>query len=160
MCTNGARFGVKVSGAPKRWGTAPLPAINGHYFEGYRAEDANPVIGDSEIAETLGLGAFAMPAAPALARYVGGTPDDAARLALEMYSITLAEHSRFTIPALSFRGAPFGIDARKVVAQGIEPIFNTGIAHREPGIGQDYDTHLGCYRPLQRAPCKRKPSRG
>ena len=99
-------------------------------------EGANPVIGDSEIAETLGLGAFAMPAAPALARYVGGTPKDATRLALEMYSITLAEHSRFTIPALSFRGAPFGIDARKVVAQGIEPIFNTGIAHREPGIGQ------------------------
>ena len=87
-----------------------------------------------EIAETLGLGAFAMPAAPALARYVGGTPDEAARLALEMYSITPTEHPRFTIPALSFRGTPFGIDARKVVAQGVEPIFNTGIAHREPGI--------------------------
>jgi hypothetical protein len=136
MCTNGAKFGIKVSGAPNRWCTAPLPAIHGHYFEGYRAEDANPVIGDSEIAETLGLGAFAMPAAPALARYVGGTPDEAARLALEMYSITLGEHARFTIPALSFRGTPFGIDARKVVAQGIEPIFNTGIAHRESGIGQ------------------------
>jgi len=136
MCTNGARFGIKVSGAPNHWGTAPLPTIHGRYFENYRAEDANPVIGDSEIAETLGLGAFAMPAAPALARYVGGTPDEAARLALEMYSITLAEHSRFTIPALRFRGTPFGIDARKVVAQGIEPLFSTGIAHREPGIGQ------------------------
>jgi hypothetical protein len=136
MCTNGAQFGIKVSGAPNHWCTAPLPAIHGRYFDNYRAEDANPVIGDSEIAETLGLGAFAMPAAPALARYVGGTPDEAARLALEMYSITLAEHARFTIPALSFRGTPFGIDARKVVAQGIEPLFNTGIAHREPGIGQ------------------------
>lgn len=136
MCTNGAQFGIKVSGAPNHWCTAPLPAIHGHYFEGYRAEDANPVIGDSEIAETLGLGAFAMPAAPALARYVGGTPAEAARLALEMYSITLAEHARFTIPALSFRGTPFGIDARKVVAREIEPLFNTGIAHREPGIGQ------------------------
>jgi len=136
MCTNGARFGVKVSGAPKHWGTAPLPVIHGRYFENYRTEDANPVIGDSEIAETLGLGAFAMPAAPALARYVGGTPDEATRLALEMYAITLAEHSRFTIPALAFRGTPFGIDARKVVAQGIEPLFSTGIAHREPGIGQ------------------------
>ncbi len=136
MCTNGAQFGIKVSGASNRWCTAPLPVIHGRYFENYSAADANPVIGDSEIAETLGLGAFAMPAAPALARYVGGTPAEAARLALEMYSITLAEHSRFTVPALSFRGTPLGIDARKVVAQGIEPIFNTGIAHREPGIGQ------------------------
>ena len=136
MCTNGARFGIKVSGAADRWCTAPLPTIHGRFFEGYGAEDANPVIGDSEIAETFGLGAFAMPAAPALARYVGGTPEEAARLALQMYSITLGEHARFTIPALSFRGTPFGIDARKVVAQGIEPLFNTGIAHRDPGIGQ------------------------
>ena len=113
-----------------------MPVIHGHYFEGYGPADANPVIGDSEIAETFGLGAFAMAAAPALARYVGGTPEDAARLSLDMYSITLAEHPRITVPALSFRGTPLGIDARRVVERGIEPIFNTGIAHREPGIGQ------------------------
>lgn len=136
MCTNGVRFGIKVSGAGDRWFTAPIPEIHGRYFEGFSAADANPVIGDSEIAETLGLGAFAMPAAPALARYVGGSPEEAARLALEMYSVTLAEHSRFTIPALSFRGTPFCIDARKVASQGIEPLFNTGIAHRTPGVGQ------------------------
>ncbi|MCL2608482.1 MAG: hypothetical protein FWD94_01055, partial [Treponema sp.] len=29
-----------------------------------------------------------------------------------------------------------GIDARKVVATGITPVINTGIAHREAGIGQ------------------------
>ena len=136
MCTNGARFGIKVSGASGTWFTAPLPEIHGSYFEGYGPQDANPVIGDSEIAETLGLGAFAMPAAPALARYVGGTFDDALRMSSEMYKITLAEHPRFTIPTASYRGTPFGIDARKVVATSIEPVFNTGIAHREPGIGQ------------------------
>jgi hypothetical protein len=136
MCTNGARFGIRVSGASDRWFTAPLPEIHGTYFEGYGPQDANPVIGDSEIAETLGLGAFAMPAAPALARYVGGTLEDAVRLSGEMYSITLAEHPRFTIPTLSYRGTPFGIDARRIVARAIEPVFNTGIAHREPGIGQ------------------------
>ena len=53
-----------------------------------------------------------------------------------MYSITLAEHERFTIPALGFRGAPLAIDASLVVERGIEPIFNTGIAHRDPGVGQ------------------------
>ena len=136
MCVNGVRFGIKVSGLGDRWCTAPLPTIHGRYFEGYGPEDANPVIGDSEIAEAFGLGAFAMTAAPALARYVGGTPQEAGRLSTEMYSITVAEHKRFTIPALSFRGAPLGIDARRVVETGLEPIFNTGIAHREPGVGQ------------------------
>lgn len=136
LAANGVRFGIKVSGLGDGWLTAPVPVVQGRYFEGYSAEDANPVIGDSEIAETMGLGAFAMAGAPALARYVGGTPEEAARLALEMYSITLAEHPRFTIPALGFRGTPTGIDARKVVERGLAPIFNTGIAHRVPGIGQ------------------------
>lgn len=108
------------------------------------------MIGDSEIAETMGLGAFAMAGAPALARSVGGTPEEATRLALEMYPITLAEHPRFTIPALGFRGTPTGIDARKVVELGLTPIFNTGIAHRVPGIGQIgagfARTPLECFR--------------
>jgi hypothetical protein len=136
MSINGVRFGIKVSGLGGQWCTAPLPVIHGRYFKDYGPSDANPVIGDSEIAETFGLGAFAMAAAPALARYVGGTPEEAKRLSEQMYSVTLAEHERFTIPALNFRGAPLGIDARLVVERGIEPIFNTGIAHREPGIGQ------------------------
>ena len=29
-----------------------------------------------------------------------------------------------------------GIDIRKVIDTGIEPVINTGIAHREAGIGQ------------------------
>jgi hypothetical protein len=136
MCVNGVRFGIKVSGLGERWHTAPLPVIHGRYFEPYAAQDANPVIGDSEIAETFGLGAFAMAAAPALSRYVGGTPEEATRLSTQMYSIALSEHKRFTIPLQSYRGTPLGIDVRRVLELGIEPIFNTGIAHREPGIGQ------------------------
>lgn len=136
MAANGVRFGIKVSGLGPRWLTAPLPRVEGRYFEGYGAADANPVIGDSEIAETMGLGAFAMSGAPALARYVGGSPEEATRLALQMYEITIAEHPRFTVPALGFRGTPMGIDARRVVELGRAPIFNTGIAHRSPGIGQ------------------------
>src|SRR4029078_4486430 len=64
MCVNGVRFGVKVSGLGDRWCTAPLPVIHGRYFEDYGPDDANPVIGDSEIAETHGLGAFATAATP------------------------------------------------------------------------------------------------
>ena len=136
MAANGLRFGIKTSGLAGRWSTAPVPFIHGQYFKSYGSDDSSPVIGDSEIAETMGLGAFAMSGAPALARYVGGTPEEATRLSLAMYSITLTEHPRFRIPALSYRGTPLGIDARRVVEQRLEPVFNTGIAHRTPGIGQ------------------------
>jgi len=53
-----------------------------------------------------------------------------------MYDITIAEHPRYKIPALNYRGTPFGIDARRVVDTGIAPIFNAGMAHAKPGIGQ------------------------
>ena len=53
-----------------------------------------------------------------------------------MYRITVAEHPDFRIPALGFRGTPTGIDLRKVVELDILPRVNTGIAHREAGIGQ------------------------
>jgi hypothetical protein len=136
FATNGVRFGIKLSGLAETWSTAPVPIIEGRYFESYSAADASPVIGDSEIAECFGLGAFAMAAAPALAQYVGGSPEAAVELATSMYDITLQEHPHFTVPSLSYRGTPFGIDARRVMAQQLEPIFNTGIAHREPGVGQ------------------------
>ena len=55
---------------------------------------------------------------------------------MEMYEINFAEHSHFTIPALDFRGTPTGIDLRKVVETGITPRVNTGIAHKEAGVGQ------------------------
>jgi hypothetical protein len=136
MAFNGVRCGIRVAGLGRKWWTAPVPIVHGQYFKGYDASHAGPVIGDSEIAETLGLGAFAMAGAPALARYVGGTFEQATRFTLDMYRITLAEHARFKIPTLEFRGAPFAIDIGKVVASGIEPVFNTGIAHRIGGVGQ------------------------
>ncbi|MFN3337731.1 MAG: hypothetical protein ACK42I_09570, partial [Thermomicrobium sp.] len=33
-------------------------------------------------------------------------------------------------------GTPVGIDLRAVIRTGILPFIDTGIAHREPGIGQ------------------------
>jgi hypothetical protein len=131
---NGARCAIRVGGSD--WSTAPVPRVYGAYFRGHDERDAGPVIGDSEIMETLGLGAFAMAGAPALARYVGGSVSQATAFTEEMYRLTVAEHARFRIPALDGRGTPFGIDARKVLASGITPVFNTGIAHRDPGVGQ------------------------
>ncbi len=136
MARNGTDFGIRVSGLGDRWFTAPAQVPDGLYFPGFTAADANPDIGDSTITETAGIGAFAMAAAPAIVTFIGGTPQDAVHATLEMYEITAAEHSQFTIPALGFRGTPVGIDLRKVVELGITPRVNTGIAHRQAGVGQ------------------------
>ena len=77
-----------------------------------------------------------MAAAPAVVQFVGGTPRFATETTLKMYEITADEHETFKMPTLDFRGVPIGIDIRKVVETGICPVINTGIAHRQPGIGQ------------------------
>lgn len=136
MARNGTDFGIRVSGLGEQWFTAPAEIPDGLYFPGFTREDANADIGDSTITETAGIGAFAMAAAPAIVAFISGTPDDALNATLEMYEITFAEHSHFTIPALDFRGSPTGIDLRKVVELGVTPRVNTGIAHREAGVGQ------------------------
>ncbi len=136
MARNGTEFGIRVSGLGGRWFTSPCPQPVGLYFPGFSAEDANPDIGDSTITETAGLGAFAMAAAPAIVTFVSGTPQDALNATMEMYEITAAEHTSFTIPQLDFRGTPVGIDLRAVAETGITPRVNTGIAHKEAGVGQ------------------------
>ncbi len=136
MARNGTEFGIRVSGLGGRWFTAPCPQPVGLYFPGFSAQDGNPDIGDSTITETAGLGAFAMAAAPAIVTFVSGTPQDALNATLEMYEITASEHTSFTIPQLDFRGTPVGIDLRAVVETGITPRVNTGIAHKEAGVGQ------------------------
>lgn len=136
MARNGTDFGIRVSGLGSDWFTAPAGTPDGLYFSGFSAADANPDIGDSTITETAGIGAFAMAAAPAIVQFVSGKPSDALNATLEMYEITFGEHSHFTIPPLDFRGSPTGIDIRRVVELGITPRVNTGIAHREAGVGQ------------------------
>ena len=136
MARNGTDFGIRVSGLGEQWFVAAAEIPDGLYFPGYSSEDANADIGDSTITETAGIGGFAMAAAPAIVSFVSGTPQDAMNASLEMYEITSAEHKHFTIPPLDFRGTPTGIDVRKVVELGITPRINTGIAHKEAGIGQ------------------------
>lgn len=137
MARNGTDFGIRVSGlGEKQWFTAPAEIPVGLFFSGFSQEDANPDIGDSAITETAGIGGFAMATAPAIVTFVGGTPKDALNATLEMYEITFAESKYFTMPALDFRGTPTGIDLRKVVELGITPRINTGIAHKNPGVGQ------------------------
>jgi Protein of unknown function (DUF1116) len=136
MARNGTDFGIQVSGTGSQWFTAPALVPQGLYLGGYGPDDASPDIGDSAITETAGLGGFAMAAAPAIVRLVGGKAADALASTRRMYEITLAEHPAFSVPAFDFRGTPAGIDVTLVARTQILPQINTGMAGREAGTGQ------------------------
>jgi hypothetical protein len=136
MAGNGRRFGIRVSGTGDRWFLAPAPHGNARYFEGYSAADATPTMGDSMITETVGYGGFVLTAAPAITSFVGGTVEQSRALVEEMRAICAGTSTRFLIPGEEFRGAPMGIDVRRVSETGIAPVINNGLAHREPGRGQ------------------------
>ncbi|KAB2846162.1 MAG: DUF1116 domain-containing protein [Hyphomicrobiaceae bacterium] len=137
MCRNGTDFGIRVSGLGEKWFTAPVEMPEGLYFPGFSAADANPDMGDSAIVETIGLGGFAMGAAPAVVGFIGaGRASDAASFTRAMAEIAPVANAEWTIPAMDYQGVPTGIDIRLVVETGIAPAINTGIAHRRPGVGQ------------------------
>ena len=136
MARNGVEFAIRVSGTGDAWFTTPAPRVQGLFFPGYSVEDAAPDLGDSAITETAGIGGFAMAASPAIVKFVGGSAADALDATAEMGHITLGRNPAFTLPVLDFQGTPAGIDVRKCVDTGIAPVINTGIAHREAGVGQ------------------------
>jgi len=136
MARNGTDFGIQLSGTAGEWFTGPAPVPDALFFAGFTKKDANPDIGDSAITETNGLGGFAIAASPAIVQFVGGSAADAVNFTRAMYEITEAENTVYQIPALDFRGSPTGIDAVKVLEKGIFPVIDTGVAHREAGIGQ------------------------
>ena len=123
--------------APATAGSPARPTRpEGLYLGTYGPDDANPDIGDSAITETSGLGGFAMAAAPAIVRFVGGDVPFALATTRRMYEITETENPAWGIPVLEFRGTPTGIDVTKVVRTGILPQINTGMAGRVAGVGQ------------------------
>ncbi|QTU82923.1 acyl-CoA synthetase FdrA [Carnobacteriaceae bacterium zg-C25] len=137
MTRNGVDFGVRIAETNDAWYTAPVNTPRGLYFTGFSEEDGNPDIGDSAITETVGVGAMAMIAAPGVTRFVGaGGFQEAIATSQEMARICVTRNSNWSIPNWNFEGSVLGIDIRKVVETGITPIINTGIAHKQPGLGQ------------------------
>jgi hypothetical protein len=136
MAGNGVNVGIRVSGLGKRWFTGRAGVANVKLFTGHGIDEATPTMGDSYITESIGLGAFALAAAPAISSFIGGTVEDLLRRSETMRRITVGEHTDFRIPALDFKGVPCGIDVRRVVETGIAPLINTGIASNRPGVGQ------------------------
>jgi hypothetical protein len=136
MARNGVRFGIRLSGTGDAWFQAEAPVVDGLYFPSYGPQDAAKDLGDSAITETAGIGGFAMATAPAIVQFVGGTPNDAIANTVSMTHVTVGRNNAFSLPALNFSGTPAGIDARQVLDTNITPIINTGIAHRDAGVGQ------------------------
>ena len=136
MSSNGESLGIRVSGVGDRWFLTDSLIGEPKLFEGYTRADASPVLGDSFIAETIGLGAFALSAAPSIASFIGGDPLTASDDVEELRRICRGTSSRFLIPYEGFRGTPIGIDVHRVAATGVAPLANAGLAHREPGRGQ------------------------
>jgi hypothetical protein len=151
VCTvvarNGTECGIQVSGLGDRWFTGPASLIDeeGIYFAGYGPEDAALDIGDSAITETVGLGGCAIYASPAHWPFLGEQPEPKARREQEMmWKVCVTKHPQFVIPALDFQGTALGIDVRKVVAEGYEPIIDTAIAPKDPvKIGRMIGAGLG-----------------
>lgn len=137
MTRNGDMFGIRVSGLGDRWFTAPVNTPQGLFFTGFSQDQANPDMGDSAITETFGIGGAAMIAAPGVTRFVGAGGMEAAKsVSEEMAEIYLERNMQLQIPGWDFQGACLGLDIRRVVETGITPLINTGIAHKEAGIGQ------------------------
>lgn len=150
MTRNGVDFGIRIAETGDEWHNAPVNTPKGLYFTGFTEEDGNPDIGDSAITETVGVGGMAMVAAPGVTRFVGaGGFQDALDISEEMAKICLGHNPTFSIPTWDFKGSCLGIDIRKVVETGITPIINTGIAHRNAGVGQvgagTVRAPLGCF---------------
>jgi hypothetical protein len=149
MARNGTDFGIRTAGTGDQWFTGPANTPEGLFLGSYGPDDANPDIGDSAITETAGIGGFAMAAAPAIVRFVGGDVPLALRATRTMYEITVGEHTAYQVPILEFRGTPTGIDVVAVARTGILPQINTGMAGRVAGTGQVgaglVNPPLGCF---------------
>ena len=134
IARNGVEVGVRLSGTGERWfvGPAALPDPAALY-PGRTLDEMQADLGDSAIIEVYGLGALAIGASPLSAPSVGLDPASIPERMRAFRSIAAGEH-----PALSLPDGPaiLGVDARAVLRTGIVPPIHTGIAHREPGVGQ------------------------
>jgi hypothetical protein len=133
MTFNCRDFAIRVSGLGQSWFQAPLPKVAARLFQGFTEDDIQFMGGESIINETVGLGGFAQAAAFALLDYQGGSADGMVAMTQAMYEITLGEHPELKIPYLGFRGIPVAIDIHKVVATGVTPVMDIGVAGRNGG---------------------------
>jgi hypothetical protein len=126
-------FAVKLAGLGGQWFEGPPPIHQGKLFPGHTEDEITWMGGESTITETVGLGGFAQACALSLQEYQGGSPDIMIERNLEMYRITYGENPDYRIPLFAFRGTPTAVDARKVLATGILPVMDVGLAGKDGG---------------------------
>jgi Protein of unknown function (DUF1116) len=135
MAGNGATFGIRVSGLGDHWFIAQAPKLDGIFFEGYTVDDGQEEMGDSVIDDTAGFGGPALAASPVYMPFFGKRPQEGIEITRRMYEITIAKHTRFTIPNLDFEGIPVGFDVERVIEKSVLPTLAAGIGHKTPGKG-------------------------
>ncbi|HEX2987630.1 MAG TPA: DUF1116 domain-containing protein [Chloroflexota bacterium] len=127
---NGEDCMVRVSGLGDRWTVVPAARMQeALFYTGFSVADAAGDIGDSAIIETCGLGGMAIPAAPSMAVFVGGSLNDEVAAVRELRDITVSRHPKFTLPTMGFEQTPLGIDVRRVVETRTTPFITTGVLH-------------------------------
>jgi hypothetical protein len=126
-------FAIRVSGLGDEWFRGPTPTVEGKLFPGHDSSEITWMGGESPITETVGLGGFAQACAFSLQQYQGGSADAMIERNLEMYRITAGENTAFKIPVFGFRGTPTGVDLFKVLAEGVLPVMDVGLAGRDGG---------------------------
>ena len=131
---NGVEYGIKVSGLPGEWFTAPSPMIKGTYMtEGASPENQLPWIGDSSVVECAGLGGILSAASPKVCSWRGETLSDGVKTTEQMRKICAGENTNYKIPTLDFSHAPVGIDILKVENTGILPVIDGGMIDKNGG---------------------------
>lgn len=158
MIFNCRDFAVRVSGLEGTWFRGPLPSVEGaKLFDGHTADEIEFMGGESTLNETVGLGGFAQAAAFPLQDYQGGSVQLMVESNLAMYEITVGEHPDLKIPYLGFRGVPLGIDVHRVVATGITPALDIGVAGKGGGqIGAGrFTAPMECFQAAAEAHAER-----
>lgn len=135
MGMNGDEFGIRVSGRD-RWWTAPSPTGPMVPLDGADISRSGRGQGDSPIIESIGLGAFALSAAPALAQAFDLSVRAAADLVTAMRQITAVDSPVFALASDEWRGSPAVINVAKVAATGVVPRTTLGFMDRDPGRGR------------------------
>lgn len=137
MTRNGDMFGIRVSGLGDRWFTAPVNTPQGLFSLASRRSRPTRIWAIAPLLKLSASAGAAMIAAPGVTRFVGAGGMEAAKsVSEEMAEIFLERNMQLQIPGWDFQGACLGLDIRRVVETGITPLINTGIAHKEAGIGQ------------------------
>jgi hypothetical protein len=133
ICSNGVEAGIKLSGTGNHWFTGPAPKIIGRYNKGFTAQDASPSVGDSAMAEVVGLGGCALAASPKASSNVTGKLDKAIEYSLDAQKIAVTQNKEWLIPTLNDSGTPLGLDARKCLDNSILPPLAATIPNIKAG---------------------------